>query len=184
MLILEGSDCLGKSTFAKLLLEEADKRQMYPTFYSHMSRPNEVFNFFGHYKDMMTTYAVQDRFHIGGVVWHEAIHQSRMSIIEGWLRSIGSMTFIFYASDLVWYRKRIEEDNRGNLLSIEAMIQANIDYNAIANNRHEVKCIVDRSVDIKKTDMLEPRYLDSYIAKLTIDSWFESLGVLERSKVL
>lgn len=178
MLIIEGSDCLGKTTFAKLLLECADKQNIFPTYYSHMSRPNASFDFFGDYIDMMSTYAIQDRFHLGGIVWHHAIEQPALSIIEGWLRSIGSMTIILYASDYNWFRKRIQEDNRGNMLSINAMCAANKEYEMLANNCHSKKCIVDFAYDLTGLNPV-PSYLDLSDAENIVNQWFDRLRLLE-----
>ncbi len=178
MLILEGSDCLGKTTFAKLLLKEADGRERFPTFYSHMSRPNKSFNFWTHYKDMMTIYAVQDRFHLGGIVWHQAIWQGRLEIIEGWLRSIGSMIIVFYASDEQWYRDMIEKDERGNLLPVEEMCRANSNYAGLALVLRDEKPIVDFSFDIKSPNNMA-RFPDSYIAGQIVSEWFARLRLLE-----
>ena len=173
MLILEGSDCLGKTTFAKTLLKVADNVGRYPTFYSHMSRPNSKFDFFKDYRDMMSIYAIQDRFHIGGIVWHDAIDKHALSIIEGWLHSIGSMTILFYASDEAWYRKKIEEDDRGNMLSLDCMDRANGVYGMMAEGCYELHPKIDYFFDIK--DNWYPTEED---AEKIIKEWFDRLEKL------
>jgi thymidylate kinase len=174
MLILEGSDCLGKTTFAKLLLNEADRRNMYPTFYSHMSRPNSVFDFHEDYKDMITTYAIQDRFHLGGIVYHNAISQVGLEIIEGWLRSVGSVIVVFYAPDFDWYKDWIEKDNRGNLLRVDTMYNANKRFSELVLSKYgknHLVPLIDFSIEIGS-------WPDRKLAKQIIDFWFERLSVL------
>lgn len=174
MLILEGSDCLGKTTFARTLLGVADAREKFPTFYSHMSRPNSVFDFYTDYLDMMTRYAIQDRFHLGGIVWHNRICQPSLDIIEGWLKGMGSMTFIMFASDHAAYRDMIEKDERGNLLSIDAMVKANFQYEKLAHQGHALKAIVDFGWDISKKG-----YPTVELAEQVISEWFKRLILLE-----
>jgi thymidylate kinase len=177
MLILEGSDCLGKSTFAEKLLAEADSRVIHPTFYSHMSRPNNAFDFFTHYQDMITKYAIQDRFHIGGIVWHDRIPQDKLDIIEAWLALAGSLTIVLYASDDVAYRELLKKDQRGNLLSLDTMCDANKEYRAMAKDNHELSVNINYSYDITPTCV--PIYPDQQDVELIIDEWFDKLRLLE-----
>lgn len=179
MLILEGSDCLGKTTFAKLLLDEANSRNMYPTFYSHMSRPNSVFDFFLDYKDMITTFAIQDRFHLGGIVWHDAISQAKLEIIEGWLRSVGSMIIVFYTKDHRWFEEKIKNDKRENLLDIDTMLKANKRYVDLVLKYDVLHPIIDTTFNIKSYDDSCPQYPNRNDAKQIIDKWFERLGAYE-----
>jgi len=179
MLIIEGSDCLGKTTFANLLVSEAAKRNTYPIFYSHMSRPNKAFDFFNHYTDMMSKFAVQDRFHIGGIVWHNKIKQPALDIIEGRLRALGSRTIVVYANDLKWYEDRIRNDNRGNMLPTEFMINANLWFKMLVQKTlRNHKPIVDYAWDVK-CEADEPTYPDKEYANYILDKWFERLSLLE-----
>lgn len=190
MLIIEGSDCLGKTTFANLLVSEAARRYKhlteearFPIFYSHMSRPNSGFDFFDHYTDMMTRFAVQDRFHIGGIVWHNKIKQPALDIIEGRLRALGSMTIIMYASDLEWYEKRLKNDERGNMLSIKNMLNANEWFrNLVHNEIKDNKPIIDYAFDVRSCKGFlgnDARYPDAEYANHILDTWFERLSLLE-----
>ena len=178
MLILEGSDCLGKSTFANLLLKVADEFERFPTFYSHMGRPNASFDFLHDYKDMMSKYAVQDRFHLGGIVWHDALTDAALSLIEGWLQSIGSLTVVMYASDDVWYNQRLLDDDRGNLLTQEAMMIANDVYTQMATGIARLNPNVYLSWDVKSVMNDSPVYPDESFARKLIQKWFERLELL------
>ena len=135
MLVIEGSDCLGKTTLAKKIVEKVMNRG-YPAIYSHMGRPNEsIFDFFLSYKKMINPYFVMDRFHLGGLAYHHnKISQQKLQIINAWIRSVGGLIVILYASAEDKYRKRLENDKRGNLLSIEKLCAGNTFFKKYALN--------------------------------------------------
>jgi hypothetical protein len=133
----------------------------------------------------MSKFAVQDRFHIGGIVWHDAIPQAQLDIIEGRLRALGSMTIVMYASDQAWYEKRIKEDTRGNMLSFESMVGANNLYCHMVTRIDELvtEPIVDYGFDVRSCKGYlgdDARYPDAEYANRIIDKWFERLTLLEK----
>lgn len=137
MFIIEGSDCLGKTTVANKIVKMMSE-SVYPVRYEHMTRPNKNFDFFYDYKDMMSKYAVMDRFHMGGQVYHDAISTARMRIIEGWLQGLGSYTVLLYASDDEWYRDHLREclgDGRKEMFEIDKIIKYNRKFKRIAQDR-------------------------------------------------
>jgi hypothetical protein len=173
MLILEGSDCLGKTTFANLLVKTAAQDERYPIYYAHMT-----FDFCYHYKERITKLAVQDRFHIGGIIWHHnMITQNTLEIIEGWLAETLSQVVIFHATDLDWYFEKLKTDKRGNLLSIEAMMNANNNYYRIAVGGHQLEVKTDYCFNIKEMGK-DPTYPGEKEAREILDSWYKNLEVL------
>jgi len=126
MLVIEGSDCLGKTTLAKAIVRKVSEMGI-PVVYSWMTRPNEdKFDFFHAYKDMLNPCAVQDRFHLGGLAYHkDKISSWRLQIINAWIRSIGGLIVVLYAADEEWYEQRIRADERENILSWPIMCQGN-----------------------------------------------------------
>jgi hypothetical protein len=178
MLILEGSDCLGKTTFANLLVKMAAEDARYPIYYAHMTRPNKAFNFCSHYKERITKFAVQDRFHIGGIVWHNAISNDALEIIERDLFQTLSQVIVFYTTDRKWFLEKLQSDKRGNLLSIETMLNANNNYYRIAKGGHPLNVKVDFSFNIKSSDG-EPTYPGEKEAREILDSWYKNLEILE-----
>lgn len=137
MFIIEGSDNLGKTTLAKGIVAKCTKT-MFPIRYQHMSRQNSSFNYGSHYRDMMSVHAVQDRFHLGALVWHTpgTLPHSRLRIIEGELLALASYTVILFTSDEHWYRehcKRLAEKEQ--MFSIDAIIEANQRYREMVEMR-------------------------------------------------
>lgn len=126
MLIIEGSDNLGKTTLAKKIVRRVSGMGI-PVVYSWMTRPNEqIFDFFKDYKKMINPCAVQDRFHLGGLAYHnDKIPLHRLQIINSWIRSVGGLIVVLYANDEKWYEKHIQADKRKSILSIEEMCAGN-----------------------------------------------------------
>lgn len=175
MLILEGSDCLGKTTFANLLVKMAAEDVRFPIYYAHMTRPNKAFDFFWHYHERITRFAVQDRFHLGGIIWHNAINQCNLNIIEKWIEQVDSMIIVFYASDTNWYVNKLKEDKRENMLTQDTMIEANLDYHKMVNRVHRLKVKVDLGFDIKEIKK-EAVYPGKKEARIILNTWYKILG--------
>ncbi len=184
MFIIEGSDCLGKTTAAKRMVELAAKRaknivalnnalRNYPIRYNHMSRPNAAFNFFTDYKDMICRYAIQDRFHLGALVYHENVmSEEQLRIIEGWLYSEGSVIVILYHSDAGKYKEKIEADTRGNLFDISFLCKTNDTWKKMAYGSIESYApLFDFSWDINSgypTDSVLEKWLAAWYRRLEL----------------
>jgi hypothetical protein len=178
MLIIEGSDRLGKTT-AINKMRALTAQWNPPILYSHMSRPNEEkFDFYKDYRPLISTYTIQDRFHLGGIVWHDAISQCHLRRIEAWLDLVASKTIVLFASDFRWYEKWIKEDDRGNLLSDIAMIEANQEYYSMAMGRHPLHPKIDFSWDVKSQHVDEPQFVDLDTMQGWIRLWKDSLNLL------
>jgi hypothetical protein len=137
MLIIEGSDCLGKSTIVKAIsdkLMEPGCRH----YTCHMSRPDDSFNFFTDYANMMGVNTIQDRFHLGALAYHENTYTpAERTIIEGRLLMEGSVIVVLYAADFRWYENHIEADTRGNLLSRDKLCEANQRFAKMVSMQHQ-----------------------------------------------
>lgn len=129
MLVIEGPDNVGKTVFAKAIVKYVVEHDCHSVMYQHMTRQNGSFNFFEDYKPLINPYAVQDRFHLGGLAYHEGvINVSQLRIIEGWIYGNGGLIILLHASDHRWYEERIHLDNRGNILDLPVMVEANFRY--------------------------------------------------------
>lgn len=131
MFIIEGADHLGKTTLAHKVVDEA-VRQGIPAFYSHMGRPPEGFDWLNHYRLRMQTYAVQDRFHLGSLIWHEGVmNQAKLRLIEGWLYSQASFILVM-TGERNWYLSWLDTDNRDQLFDRDKIKDANTIYTFMA----------------------------------------------------
>lgn len=155
MLVIEGADNLGKTTAAQKIVAMAALRaqsrpeSFFPIRYTHMTRPNEAFDFFADYQDMVSKYAVQDRFHLGGLVWHQnKIDNASLRIIEGWLYSLGSFIVVFYSDDDVWYRRHLSDNQKKEMFKPQVLEQANRTFRMIAQGEHPARPAVDLAINI------------------------------------
>lgn len=183
MLILEGSDDLGKTTAAKRLVHLAAERAeveernacKYPIRYEHMTRPNSGFDFYRDYMDMVSMFAVADRFHIGGMVWHDAIPYNKLKLIESWLAAVGSFTVLFVSDDPDWYLQRLEQNKRKQMFDIETLMQANSTYLDMALGAFKFPVHHDHVIFVNHG------WPDDNALNITLDSWFDLLEPLERT---
>jgi hypothetical protein len=138
MLVIEGSDALGKTTFAKKIVRYVMDHDKYPCMYSWMTRPNEAtFDFFESYKMWINPYTVQDRFHLGALAYHkDKLPSNRIHTVNDWIYGINGFIVVLYAEDEKWYREHINQDTRGNLLANDILCKANSIFKKIGRSSH------------------------------------------------
>jgi hypothetical protein len=102
MLIIEGTDGIGKTTLCKKLLERLYAHG--PWVYRHFTKLPESWKYPYDYLAHMSRFVVQDRFHLSEVVYRRArkeeirLHPWDVSWIEGQLVNCAAYTVIFVAS--------------------------------------------------------------------------------------
>lgn len=184
MLILEGPDEIGKTTAAKTLVrlaaelaERADNGKSRPVFYSHMTRQNAAFDFFYDYQDLMSLHAVQDRFHIGSLVYHhDVITQHRFRIVEGWLATLASFVVVMYAGTDKHYAELLKGCKKDQMFDADEDMHHNRIYRGIAIGDHPYRPHVD-AVWISTPKMPWP---DMNTLRGWLDSWYARLAELGR----
>ncbi len=134
MLIIEGCDDLGKTTLANKIVDAVCKHSDFPAYYNHMTRPPKSFNFCTDYVERMSKYAVQDRFHLGGIVYHNAIRAAALKWIEGHLLLHHSMVIVLYSNDMAWYEERLVKSERGQMYNIPQMLSFAQTWKIVAEN--------------------------------------------------
>lgn len=149
MLILEGPDHVGKTTFAKLLVSFAVDAGI-PAYYAHMTRPPKGFDFYSHYVDRMSAFAVQDRFHLGARVYHSnELPDERLRMLNARLTLMGSMTVVMFQDNEAEYECRLREQPKieGEMFPIARLMEVNRIFGAIAKNPsfHGVDEVLDVS---------------------------------------
>lgn len=113
MLIIEGSDCVGKTRLAKRLEKELGLT------YQHLSRLPDKFDRYHGYIDLMSQYIVRDRFHMSEVVYarmrseETMLTPERYRLVDAQLRMLGCVTVVIIADDPLIgerYRARAEQE--------------------------------------------------------------------------
>ena len=101
MLILEGTDGVGKTTLCKKLLDKFAGSYTY----RHLSKLPLSWMFPGSYYPHISRYVVQDRFHMSELAYRYARDEPQVLTIEayryidGWVRSVGGLTVVFTADE-------------------------------------------------------------------------------------
>lgn len=169
MLVIEGSDASGKTTFAKKIVRYVMDHDDYPCMYSWMTRPNEAtFDFFESYKMWINPYTVQDRFHLGALAYHKnKLSQEHADKIEEWINDVGGMIMILYAENEPHYRKLIEADTRGNLLDIPILCKANSVFKEIATHTHNQIC------PVSARDISFCNYMSDFDVERVANRWMQ-----------
>ncbi len=143
MIILEGADALGKTTMATSLISIA-KAKGHTLIYRHMQAPSKGFDIVHGYAPYIQANVVQDRFHLGSIVWQNNITNEMQKIIELQLQKV--VIVVLYTSDEAWYRPRLAEDAKAQLYATEQIIRANREYAKLSAGTH--------SVHIRKPDFI------------------------------
>lgn len=169
-LIIEGSDNLGKTTFAKKLVRYVWDHDKYPCMYSWMTRPNEAtFDFAKSYRIMLNSYTIQDRFHLGAIAYHkDKITAEHLNHIDEWIRDAGGLVVLFFAEDENWYKEHIAKDKRGNLLANEILCKANSVFTQIATGQHPLRPSFSYAFDISGGHFVEDKFV-----KIIAERWIE-----------
>lgn len=167
MFIIEGPDDLGKTTFANKVVKRVNESGLpYPAYYSHMTRPPVSFNFSTDYVDRMSVYGVQDRFHLGGIVYHERINPENLNWIKGQLAIRNSFVLLMYTTDFDWYEQRLKDSHRDQMYDCTAMMKFVHRWAELANPVHCCSTL-------KLSRDLE--YAPDNIVNLLTDKWLERL---------
>lgn len=101
MLIVEGTDGIGKTTFCHKLVKRLQKQG--PWIYSHFTKLPKIWSFPDSYKPHVRRFIVQDRFHMSEIVYRLARQESRMLSeeayrqIDAWCGLVGVYTVILTA---------------------------------------------------------------------------------------
>jgi thymidylate kinase len=160
MIIIEGTDLLGKTTFAKKLVAAAplvDKGYIY----KHFSRLPDGFNRYWGYLEHAASRSVQDRFHMSEIAYCYARGEdsSRLSpwaykMVDGYLRCMCAYTVVFTAEDDLIrerYGEREEMYDLGIILRANSVFLEITDDQSFAYNDERYSGIdVDACIHLTK----------------------------------
>jgi thymidylate kinase len=138
MLIIEGSDLLGKTTLCKALVNSPQLRSQ-GYIYKHFTRLPHEFNYFWGYVQHAAKYSVQDRFHMSEIVYASTryeqpqISPEMYRLVDGYLRSLGCFTVVLTADEEV-FDERFHMNGQEQMYNLDQIKQANFIFAGIAQN--------------------------------------------------
>lgn len=136
MLIIEGSDLVGKTTLAKDLVKKLNERG-HPHIYRHLSRLPDSFNRFCGYEQVMSTYSVNDRGPMSEPVYanmrgdETSLTPWLYQRVDAMLQLKGAFTVVLYAMEEQLIKDRWRE---GEMYDLEGVLQVNACFDRIANH--------------------------------------------------
>lgn len=126
MIIVEGTDRVGKTTLCKKLLERL------PThIYSHSTKPPKDFDYYWGYIDRISPNVVQDRFHMGEVVYSRVrgvrseLGSEEYRLVDAALRQVGAFTVVITTLRQTLEKRLDGEDMTQQMYNKEQIIRAN-----------------------------------------------------------
>lgn len=99
MIIVEGTDLTGKTTFCKKLVKYLNAKEM-PYTYQHLSRLPDSWDYYWGYVDRFSYHTVQDRYHDSEIAYSHArgdntpLDEVTYRLIDSWLKHKGVMTVL------------------------------------------------------------------------------------------
>lgn len=141
MLIVEGPDLVGKTTFCRALVKRADERGRFPAIYHHLSRLPSTWHPDRDYEPLMSPFVVQDRFHLSEIVYGHVtrgesfLSPGSASHLDEVNARMGGLTLVFFAPDKDLVRQQYAK--RGDeMFGLEAILAVNDMYRLLVEDGH------------------------------------------------
>lgn len=177
MIIFEGGDQLGKTTACKRLVEMVGEQ--IPAWYAHMTRPVEAFNFAEDYIERINGHAVQDRFHLGALVWHtDVMKQQNLRLVERHLDRWRSVVVVLYTKFERPYGIRLKASSEREMFDADTILKANRTYRDIVERKHQWEPHWDIAIEIGYHSGEWFYLTDEHLQKIA-DFWLERIKGIE-----
>lgn len=140
MLIVEGPDCVGKTTLCRELL-----KRLPGYIYAHFSRLPEGFDYYWGYIERISRRVVQDRFHMSEIAYSRArgdeprLTRETYRLVDAKLRLLGGFTVLITAErNLIASRWRKDQ-----MYSLDKTLEAARIFEVLRDEREEVGVDID-----------------------------------------
>lgn len=130
MLIIEGTDLVGKTSLVNVLVERLQKHGSWIP--CHLTKPPDNFRA-ADYIPRMSLRVVQDRFHMSEVAYSRACNREskltpfEYSLIDARLRQLGGFTVVILGTDLC-LEHRNQELDREEMYGLNTIQAANLEF--------------------------------------------------------
>lgn len=146
MLIIDGTDLVGKTTLQLALLKRL--QSVGPWIGAHFTRLPKMWAFPNDYFPRMSRHVVQDRFHMSEVAYSTArgdetsLSPFKYSLVDARLRQLGGLTVVITA-DEDFIRSQWRSCNDGQMYDLDTVLRANRAFSEIVSNHTDYKVDVD-----------------------------------------
>lgn len=142
MIVIEGSDCTGKTTLARYLVELLNARGQ-PHVYRHLGKLADSFDQYWDYLPLMHRHSVQDRLYMSRVAYGRAAHNQRVMspleyrMLDAYAQQFGTVHVVLTAeSSLIEHRCAEERSDTTHpgLYDASTILRVNDVYRELASD--------------------------------------------------
>jgi len=130
MIIIEGTDLLGKTTLARELLTWLH-RCGFPHVYCHFTKLSIGFDRYWHYLPWINRYSVTDRFYMSRVAYGRALNNqdvcthTEMKMLDAHVALVGGLTAVCVANDDMWLYNRCKSNPKIEMYNADEIVAVN-----------------------------------------------------------
>lgn len=156
MLIIEGSDNLGKTTAARkiaaMMAEHFREPQRADRYYKHMTKPPDDFDHAREYMERVGPHA-QDRFHLGALTYGRLTNNGNcpssrvMRIVQRYLRWHGCVVVVMHA-ERDWLRRA--QYAKEEMYRLDTILDVNDAFRALTRTTNGGEPYCDLDYDVSK----------------------------------
>jgi len=156
MIIIEGADGVGKTTFCRKLCDVfvAQMGSTAAGWYSHMSRPAENFDHVTGYMRAVRA-GVQDRFHLGSIAYGKLLGSGtyptprKMAIVQRYLEWQGCCVVVLRA-ERDWLKRELlaRPDLDKEMYQLDQILDVNDAFTALANSHNRGNSWAHSMIDV------------------------------------
>lgn len=189
MLIIEGSDKLGKTTLAHAIVKEANSRRKYPALYGHFTKLPDTWDAESDYRRYVSPWTVMDRFHMSDPVYR-AMDRGRTSMtqkaykeIDQMVKKLGGFTVLMTCPEDELRRRWKETESRDEMYDVDKAVTVNALYGLVMSGEGGVG--EDGRLTMQDRTAYKPEFRITWqapkwprVEKLAVeivDRWHESL---------
>jgi thymidylate kinase len=169
MIILEGADCVGKTTLQSRILDFIRARTDYPVVPAHFGRLPSKWDYYWDYLPHINRFTVMDRFVLSEMAYGSVLrggHRlSEPRLLQAELSRVGSVTAVLYASDPSVIKDRYSKEREA--FPLEGVLRVNEWYRAYLRQTQPIT--VDFSINVTGLKVDDAVYLD--FIRQVCDTW-------------
>jgi len=141
MIVVEGTDLLGKTTLCHELVKRLNAAEM-PHIYQHFSKLPECFDWAAHYFPFMTRMVVMDRFYMSRQAYGRTFENQYVltdeeyRILDAALRLVGGFTIVCVADDDEFIRLQYADlpTSRQEVYPLDGIVKVNGEFKRIVDS--------------------------------------------------